>query len=136
MIDEKFSAKQELVEIIIQKWWKMHKYSFICRKYILHFSICSHINITRARTDGSSSPDISPGIFNKDAPDFESFSAGVVTVVFEVDGKAAVDEFEAVPVKACSTPKYAGFLVTLAVIISPEPVPGKVDGIHEYCSEC
>lgn len=75
-------------------------------------------------------PNINPGL-SADALEAVTFSDGAVIVELDIEDMVAV-EFIAIPVKACKRPKYAGFLVTLAVMISPEPVPGKVEGIHEY----
>jgi hypothetical protein len=37
-----------------------------------------------------------------------------------------------VPVRAARAPKYAGLRVRVSSIMQAEPVPGKVDGTHEY----
>ncbi len=81
----------------------------------------------------NNNPDINPVLSSADACEDEGLSDGAETVVLVGDGVVPFEEFEAaIPVKACKTPKYAGFLETVASMMSPEPVPGNVDSIQEY----
>lgn len=109
---------------------------------VVGFHNSYYINMTVAKISDNNNPDTNPVISSPDACElFDTFSGAALTVVFAfvdvVELLPVLVEFvelEAFPVKACSTPKYAGFFVTVASIKSPEPVPGKVDSIQEYCS--
>lgn len=98
------------------------------------------INMTIAKISDSNIPDTSPLLSSVAACDADTFSGAALTVVFAIVGVVELlvpvvefVELEACPVKASRTPKYAGFFVTVASIKSPDPVPGKVDSIQEYC---